>query len=137
MFVLFFKTVSMYFTSCQKLVIYVQIISECLGIMADTALSSSWVVWLQQFQSWKKSKRSAWCQMQRENKFLFLTPCSISEFSRNPGLKDSTCQVYNVDIEMSRQCHHTSVSVLDCQLYYGCWSKNSAISFRNQSGLRS
>lgn len=82
---LFFKTVPVYFSSCQKLFTYVQIISESLGMRADTALSSSWVGWLQQFQSWKKSKRSMVCDVKcrgRISSYFWL----LAVFQNSPGI---------------------------------------------------
>lgn len=88
---LFFKTVPMYFSSCQKLFIYIQTISESLGMMADTALSSSWVAWLQQFQSWKKSKRSMAHDVKckgRISSYFWL----LAVFQNSPGILSSRIQ---------------------------------------------
>lgn len=118
---LFFKTVPMYFSFCQKLFIYLQIISESLGMRADTALSFSWVVWLQQFQSWKKSKSSMVHDVKckgRISSYFWL----LAVFQNSPGILGLQ-QVYSVDVEMSRQYPHPSVPVLDCQLYYECQIK--------------
>lgn len=82
----FFITVPMYISPCQKLFIYVQIISESLGLMADTALSSSWLVWLQQFQLQKNNKRSmihdVKCKGMISSYFRILQESWVQGFSR-------------------------------------------------------
>lgn len=71
--------------------------------MADTAFSPSWVVWLQQFHLWKTSRRNNMVAKRRENKFLFLTACRMTESCKDSGFKDSTLQHYSVEVEASNK----------------------------------
>lgn len=103
-------------------IIYVQIISEILGLMA--ALISSWVVWLQQFQLWKNCKRSMIHDVKwkgRVNSYFWL----FAGFQISPGILGWRIQYSRFTVLMLRCLG--SVILLQSQFWIASFIKDSKV----------